>query len=124
VSNIEIVPDQMGRFEIYGKEYEVSPATDVIMRFVDPEYDFLQYLDPEVQAITFHWLGKSALSALAGFGIPETRQRLKMPQCLYDEYIGWQERFGLAQFEQDLETLPDSEPDELDHYFEASDEES
>lgn len=115
MSQIEIVPDQMGGFEIYGRRYEVSPATDVIIRFVDPEYDYLRYLDPEEHAITLHWLGKSALSALAGFGIPETRQRLKMQECEHGEYIRWQECYGMEAYEEDLAELPDS--DDIDRFF-------
>lgn len=105
MSKIEIVPDQMGGFEIYGRQYEVSAATDVVIRFVDHEYDYLRYLDPEEHAITLHWLGQSALTTIVGFGIPETRQRLKMQNCEHEEYLLWQAAYGLSG----LDFEPDGE---------------
>lgn len=99
---IEIVPDEMGGFEAYGIRYEVCPATDVVMRFVEPRFDYLHYLDPKEQAITFHWLGEKALSALVEFGIPESRKRQKMPQCIYDQWLEWESNMDMGQFEQEL----------------------
>lgn len=115
MSHIEIVPDQMAGFDWGDKHYQVSPATDVIVRFVDPEYDYLRYLDPEEHAITLHWLGRSALGAIVGWGIPETRQRLKMLECEHEAYVEWQERYGMQVFEEDLAELPDTE--EIDRFF-------
>lgn len=115
MGRIEITPDQLGNFEIYGREYSVCAATDCIQRFVDPCYDYLRYLDPEEHAITLHWLGTSALSTLAGFGVPETRKRLKIQQCEYDEYLNWNERMGMWVFEKDLAELPDT--DDIDRFF-------
>lgn len=102
MSKIEIIPDEMGGFEIYGREYQVSPATDMIMRLVDHEYDYLHYLDPEAHGITLHWLGQSALSTLAGWGICESRLRLKMPESVHEEYLSWQSTYGLGAL--DFET--------------------
>ena len=115
MSHFEVVPDQMGAFEIYGREYEVSAATDVVVRFVEPEYDYLRYLDPEAQGITLHWLGQSALATIVGFGVPETRQRMKMQNCEHEEYLGWVAERAMGIFEQDLAELPDS--DDIDEFF-------
>lgn len=110
MSEIEIVPDQMGGFEINGRRYEVSAATDSVVRFVDPELDYLRYLDPEEHAITLHWLGQSALAAIVGFGIPETRKRLTIQECEYGEYLAWQERAsGLVTPNEQL-ALPPGDP--------------
>ena len=84
---VEIVPNEMGGFEVFGKKFEISAATDLVVRFVDEEYDYLRYLDPEEKAITMHWLGKTILGQIAGFGIPETRERLKMQNCEHEEYV-------------------------------------
>ena len=100
---IEIVPDQMGGFEIYGRKFEVSAATDTIQRFVDPEYDYFQYLDVENQCIAPCWIGQVALMTLADFGIPETRQRLKMLECEHDEYLQWQSTYGLGGLDFDTD---------------------
>lgn len=99
---IEIVPDFMAQFDIYGEHFEVSPATDVIVRFVDPEYDFMRYLDAEKGAITLHWLGANALNQLVGIGIPETRQRLKMMECEHEEYLSYKSAYGLAELDQEF----------------------
>lgn len=107
MKHVEIIPDEMGGFEAYGRQYRVSPAVDVIMRFVDHDKDYLQYLDPEAAAITFHWLGSSALATLAGWGIPESRERLKMPESIYNEYLEWQANLGMAQFEQEVADIPE-----------------
>lgn len=115
MSKVEIVPNEMGGFEIYGRRYEVSPATDVIIRFVDPEYDYLRYLDPEAHAITMHWLGGSALSTLVGWGIPESRQRLKMQECEHEEYVSWMAAMAIGEFERDLAELPATE--DIDRFF-------
>ena len=96
---IEVVDDYMGRFEINGASYEVSPATDFIMRFVDHEYDYLHYLDPEVQGITLHWLGQAALSTLVDFGISQSRLRLKMMGCEHEEWIQWKADHDLQEYD-------------------------
>lgn len=100
--HIEVVPDEMGGFEIYGREYQVCPSTDVVVRFIDHEYDYLRYLDPEAKAITLHWLGQPALATLVGWGIPETRERLKMQNCEHEEYLNWMANIAIGQFEQDF----------------------
>lgn len=111
MAEIEIVPDQMGGFEINGRRYEVSAATDAVIRFIDPKYDYLRYLDPEQHAITLNWLGSRALATLVGFGIPETRQRLKIQQCEYDEWQVWHERHsGLYVPTEEPLALPPSDP--------------
>lgn len=99
---IEIIPDECGGFEVYGKQYQVHPAADVVMRFVDPEYDYLSYVDREAQGITMHWLGSAALNTIVGWGIPETRQRFKMSQSEYDCYLEWQSNLGMQQFEEEV----------------------
>ena len=48
---VEIVPDQVYGFEINERVYLVSPASDCIVRFVEPQYDYLRYLDLEEHAI-------------------------------------------------------------------------
>lgn len=116
MSRIEIVPDMMGAFEVYGREYQVSPATDCIIRFVEHEYDYLRYLDPEAHAVTLHWLGQSALATVAGWGIPETRQRKKIQECEYEEYLLWKSNMGMYEFEHDIEELPDND---VDVYYEG-----
>jgi hypothetical protein len=103
---VEIVPNEMGGFEVFGKSFEVSAATDVVVRFVDEEYDYLRYLDPEAKAITMHWLGKSALATIAGWGIPETRDRLKMQQCEHDEYVTYKSMVWMGEFEQEVVDIP------------------
>ena len=103
MKKIEIVPDQMGGFETYGRRYDVCAATDLVVRFVDPEYDHLRYIDTEHKAINLHWLGNQALSAIVGFGIPETRQRLKMLECEYSEYLDWQSNMNMWQMEREFE---------------------
>ena len=99
---IEIVPDEMGGFECYGKEYQVSAATDLIVRFVDSEYDHLRYLDPELKGMTLEFLSEIALSTLAAYGIPETRQRAKMLACEHEEYLNWKSMYGLGYLDEEL----------------------
>lgn len=104
---VEIVPDQMGGFEILGKRYEVSAATDSVIRFVDNKFDYLRYLDPEEHAITLHWLGQAALGSIVAFGIPETRQRKTIQECEYGEYLRWH---NLETGETEPLALPPGDP--------------
>lgn len=113
MSHIEIVPDQVGGFTAYGKEFQVHPATDVIMRFVDHEYDYLSYLDQEEGGITMHWLGRTALATIATFGIPETRLRLKMTDSEHEEYLNWKSNIGLYEYEQEVADIPEPTEGEL-----------
>jgi len=103
MSKIEIVPDEMGTFKAYGNEYNVCAVTDVVIRFVDSEFDYFRYLCPEQRQITLHWLGKQALSAIVAFGIPETRQRLKMQRCEFEEYVSWNTDMAMGDFESEFE---------------------
>lgn len=107
MSHIEVVPDQVGGFTAYGKEYQVHPACDVVMRFVDHEYDYLAYLDQEEGGITMHWLGRTALATIAAYGIPETRERLKMTESEHEEYLNWHANLGMAQFEEEVADIPE-----------------
>ena len=86
---VEIVPNHVGGFAVGDKEYQVSPSCDLVVRFVDPELDHLRYAEPDGRGITLHWLGQSVMASLVGFGIPETRKRLKMEESEYDDYITW-----------------------------------
>lgn len=96
---VEIVPDEMGGFDAYGKHYEVCIATDTVVRFIDSEYDHLRYLDAEKGGLTLEFLGEIALSTLVAFGLPETRQRLKMLECEHEEYLNWQSQYGLGDLD-------------------------
>lgn len=86
---VDIVPDQTISVRVGERIYEVSPATDCVIRFIEPQYDYLRYLDLEEQAITLHWLGQAALGSLVGLGIPDTRTRQKMQECEYNQYLAW-----------------------------------
>lgn len=107
MSRIEIVPDQVGGFTAYGKEFHIHPATDVIMRFVDHEYDYLSYLDQEEGGITMHWLGNTALATIVTFGIPETRERLKMTESEHEEYLSYKSQVGLWEYEREVADIPE-----------------
>mgnify|MGYP001252714188 CR=1 FL=1 len=48
---VEIVPDQVYGFEINERVYLVSPASDCIVRFVEPQYASPPFLDLEAHAI-------------------------------------------------------------------------
>lgn len=102
---VEITEDYMGRFEIGDLSLEVSPATDLVVRFVDSEFDYLRYLDAENHCMTLHFLGQAALSTLIDFGVPQTRQRLKILQCEYEEYISYKAAYAMYEFEQEVSDI-------------------
>lgn len=115
MAHLEIIKDYCVEVHVYGRDLLVSPMTDVISRFVVVEYDYLRYLDPEQQKMTFEFLGQGALRELAGFGVPETRRRLKMQQSEHDAYLEWQAETGMRDFEMDF-TTPTPE-EEIDRFF-------
>lgn len=99
---IEIIPDFMGRFEVFGMKLEVSAGTDVVQRFEEPEYDYLSYLDYERQMLAPLWLGSTSLLTLVEFGIPETKPRKSILECEYREYLNFKSTYYMFEFEQDL----------------------
>lgn len=99
---IEITNNWLIEANIYGVAVQLSSSTDDIQRFIEPEYDYLRYYDMDQRVIIPMWLGAAVLSDLAGRGIPETRQRLKMQQCEYDAYIDWHSELEMDEFESEF----------------------
>lgn len=117
MSGFEVVKDFCVEMTVYGRRMLASPATDSVIRFANHEYDYLRYLDPDQSRITCEFLGQQALSELVGLGIPDSRERLKMTEMEYAQYLEWQDVYHLGDFERDLSELPDATPEEIAQFF-------
>lgn len=100
---VTVVSDQVGTFEVYGRTLRVSADTEVIVRFADPRYDYLRYLDEENQCLAIVRMHPTAYELLVEFGIPETTPRMTMSQSEFNEWLEWETQVDMAQFETDVE---------------------
>lgn len=73
-------------------QIRVSPTVDVIKRYNPDkeEYDHLQYVDDEKSKITFLFLGRAALDALANAGVTEAYHD-DVYESIGQHYDDWQE---------------------------------
>ena len=102
MDRVTVVSDQVGTFEVYGRTLRVSADTEVIVRFTEPRFDYLRYLDEERQCMAIVRLHQSAYTLLADFGIPETVPRTTMSQSEFNEWLEWEVNVDMAQFEEEM----------------------
>lgn len=87
MEHVKIVEPMVGSFDIGSRTLRVCADTEVIVRFVDSQYDHLRYVDDEQGCIVLVWLHQLALTVLADFGIPETQPRKVISQAEYDNWL-------------------------------------
>lgn len=100
---VEIVPSRVGAFNVGFRELRVCADTEVIVRFVEPRYDYLRYVDEQNQCIACVWLHQDAYDSLVEFGIPETQVRYTISSMEYDNWLEYQAVSTMAEFEAELE---------------------
>ena len=97
--HVPIIPDFMGCLEINGYEYNISSATDTVVAFFEPKYDHLRYLNPDEECITLEFLPHDVLGTIVRYCIPLTHRRSTIMECEYEEYLAWQVKNGMSEFE-------------------------
>lgn len=102
MDRVTVVSDQVGTFEVYGRTLRVSADTEVIVRFTDPRFDYLRYLDEEHQCLAIVRMHPTAYTMLVEFGIPETTPRTTMSQSEFNEWLEWETNVDMAQFEEEM----------------------
>lgn len=100
---MEIVPSTVGTFESMGRQFRICADTETIIRFEDPRYDYLRYVDDEQGCLAIVWLGKEALETLVEFGIPQTVPRETISSQEYEEWVSWEAAQDMAQFEAEID---------------------
>lgn len=103
---VEVVQCQVGTFNVGSRSLRVCADTEVIVRFVEPRYDYLRYLDEENQCIACVWLHPSAYEMLVEFGIPETHVRRTISVMEYENWLEYQTISTMSEFEEDIDGPP------------------
>lgn len=87
MEHVKIVEPMVGSFDIGSRTLRVCADTEVIVRFVDSQYDHLRYVDDEQGCIALVWLHPLALTVLVDFGIPETQPRTVISRAEFENWL-------------------------------------
>lgn len=86
---VEVVPNECIRLK-YGEEegehLTVSASHDAVVRFVEPQYNYLRYFDASTEQIIAVFLAAHILADLMDFGIPATELRNKITEGEMEAY--------------------------------------
>lgn len=86
---VEVIPNEAIRLN-YGEGEDdhltVTASHDIIVRFVEPKYNYLRYFDPNQMNIIAVFLGHEVLANLMDAGIPVTNIRERMLEGEMEAY--------------------------------------
>lgn len=99
---VEIVEDVAYNIAVGDLTLCVSPTTEFIQRFAEHRFDYLHYLDNEHGCLTMVFLGQVALNDIAGLGIPQSKERLKITKEEYRAWLDWQTEYNMYGFEREV----------------------
>lgn len=111
---VEVVPNSAIRLN-YGEGEDdclmVSASHDLVVRFVEPQYNYLRYFDPHNMNIIAVFLGHEVLADLMDAGIPATNIREQMLEGEMEAYEHHLAKIAMAEVE--MEPVPELSPSEL-----------
>ena len=105
---VEVVQGQVGTFNVGFRSLRVCADTEVLVRFSDPRYDYLRYLDEDQQCVSCVWLTQEAYTMLVEFGIPETTPRSTISSMEYENWLEYQQ-LRMEEFEAELDEPKDTD---------------
>lgn len=109
---VEVVPNSAIRLN-YGEGEDdclmVSASHDLIVRFVEPQYNYLRYFDPHNMNIIAVFLGHEVLADLMDAGIPATNIREQMLEGEMEAYEHHLGKLAMAA----AQTVLDEAPEQL-----------
>lgn len=111
---VEVIPNEAVRLR-YGEDEDdfltVTASHDVIVRFVEPQYNYLRYFDPNDMTIIAVFLGHEVLANLMDAGIPATNIREKMLEGEMEAYEHHLAKIAMSEVE--MEPVPELSPSEV-----------